>query len=197
MNRNQALEIWPVPGGRKWPDFMDGHEKIQLYEAACLFFDNAPILPMPARSQKLFDEWKMQWLANYPNRLPVLVQRGEAVAMAIDSAHGEREKTFHPHMEVYRKDLVKWCETHGERPRFCSKISGAKKMNLKQAIKEGKLEEFAAEHQVQDAHPEGESQFWRLLKAMLGLSASGETSDAERDEGSDDTQTPQDTSEDV
>lgn len=70
-------------------------------------------------------------------------------------------------------------------------------MNLKQAIKQGKLEEFAAEHEVQDPHPEGESRFWRLLEAMLSPLASVETSDAERGEGSDGTQTPPDISEGV
>jgi hypothetical protein len=70
-------------------------------------------------------------------------------------------------------------------------------INLKQAIKEGKLEEFSAEHEVQDPHPEGESRFWRLLEAMLGPSASAGTSDAEHGEGSDETQTLPDTSEGV
>jgi hypothetical protein len=70
-------------------------------------------------------------------------------------------------------------------------------VNLKQAIKEGKLEVFAAEHEVQDPHPEGESRFWRLLELMLGPQASEETSDAEHNEGSAETQTPQDTSEGV
>ena len=32
-------------------------------------------------------------------------------------------------------------------------------MNLKQAIKEGKLDQFAAENEVEDPHPEGESAF--------------------------------------
>ena len=70
-------------------------------------------------------------------------------------------------------------------------------INLKQAIKEGKLEEFAAENEVQDPHPQGESRFWRLLEAMLSPAASVETSDAEHDEGCDETQTPSDTSEGV
>jgi hypothetical protein len=70
-------------------------------------------------------------------------------------------------------------------------------MNLKQALKEGKLKQFAEEHEIEDPHPEGDSRFWRLLELMLSPSASEETSDAVRDEGSDDTQTQQDTSEDV
>jgi hypothetical protein len=70
-------------------------------------------------------------------------------------------------------------------------------VNLKQAIQEGRIEEFAAEHEVQDPHPKGESRFWRLLEAMLSPATSAETSDAERGEGCDETQTPSDTSEGV
>lgn len=70
-------------------------------------------------------------------------------------------------------------------------------MNLKQAIKEGRLKEFVEEHEIEDPHPESESRFWRLLEAMLSPSASGETSDAGHSEGSDETQIPPDTSEDV
>jgi hypothetical protein len=70
-------------------------------------------------------------------------------------------------------------------------------MKLKQAIKEGKLEEFAEENEIKDPHPEGESRFWRLLEAMLGGSASEETSDAERDGGFGETRTPPGTSEGV
>jgi hypothetical protein len=66
-------------------------------------------------------------------------------------------------------------------------------LNLKQAIREGKLEEFAAEHEPKDPHPEGESRFWRLLSLITGKQSSEETSDAEPSEGSDETQTPSDT----
>jgi hypothetical protein len=121
VNRNQALGKWPIPTGRKWPDFMDNREKFQLYEAACLFFDDAPVLPMPARSQKLFGEWKGGWLANAPSRLKILPQLREVVTMAVDEAYGNEEKTFHPHMEVSRKNLVEWCDKHDERPRFLFK----------------------------------------------------------------------------
>jgi hypothetical protein len=70
-------------------------------------------------------------------------------------------------------------------------------MNLKQAIKEDKLEEFAKEHEIKDPHPDGDSRFWKLLALMTGSSASAEASDGEPSEGSDETQTPKDISEGV
>ncbi len=70
-------------------------------------------------------------------------------------------------------------------------------MNLKEAIKQGKLKEFAAEHEPEDPHPEGDSRFWRLLSLIAGSSSSEGTLNAECDEGSDDTQTQADISEGV
>ena len=70
-------------------------------------------------------------------------------------------------------------------------------MNLKQAIKQGKLEEFAKEHEIKDPHPDGEARFWKLLALMTGSSTSAEASGEEPCEGSDETQIPKDTSEDV
>lgn len=70
-------------------------------------------------------------------------------------------------------------------------------MNLKQAIEQGKLDEFAAEHEIADPHPEGEARFWKLLDLMLGNSASAPASGEEPCEGSDETQTQPDTSKDV
>ena len=70
-------------------------------------------------------------------------------------------------------------------------------MNLKQAMKEGKLRQFAEEHEIEDPHPEGESRFWRLLEAMLSPQASEATSDVEHAEGSGETQTQPNTSEDA
>lgn len=66
-------------------------------------------------------------------------------------------------------------------------------MNLKQALKEGRLDEFAAEHEIEDPRPDGEWRFWKLLELMSGSSASSETSGEEPSEGSDETRTRQDT----
>lgn len=66
-------------------------------------------------------------------------------------------------------------------------------MNLKQAIKEGKLDQFAAENEVEDPHPEGESRFWQLLSLITGTQAIAGTSNEVVCEGSDGTQTSSDT----
>lgn len=65
-------------------------------------------------------------------------------------------------------------------------------MNLKQAMKEGKLNEFAAANEVEDPHPEGAERFQTLLALMTGTQASARTSDEVVCEGSDETQTPSD-----
>jgi hypothetical protein len=66
-------------------------------------------------------------------------------------------------------------------------------ITLKQAIKEGKLDQFAAENELEDPHPEGAERFLALLALMTGTQASAGTSDVVVCEGSDETQTPSDT----
>jgi hypothetical protein len=66
-------------------------------------------------------------------------------------------------------------------------------LNLKRALEQGKLDEFAAEHEIEDPRPDGEWRFWKLLELMSGSSASSETSHEEPSEGSDETQTRRDT----
>jgi len=68
-------------------------------------------------------------------------------------------------------------------------------MNLKQAIEQNKLDEFAREHEITDPRPDGDWRFWRLLELMTGSSSSEGTSDGEPSAGSAGTRTPQDTSE--
>lgn len=69
-------------------------------------------------------------------------------------------------------------------------------MNLKQAIEQGKLDEFAVEHEIEDPRPDGASRFWHLLALMLGSSASEPASSGAPCEGSDETQTQPHISED-
>jgi hypothetical protein len=62
-------------------------------------------------------------------------------------------------------------------------------MNLKEAKKAGKLDEFIKEHEVVDPEPDAWDRFWKLVELMTGSSASEEISDEEHGEGSDETQT--------
>ena len=70
-------------------------------------------------------------------------------------------------------------------------------MNLKQAIEQGRLDEFVAEHEVENPHPDGEFRFWKLLALMTGSSTSAPASGAESCGNSDETQTQPNTSEDA
>ena len=71
-------------------------------------------------------------------------------------------------------------------------------MNLKEALKLGKLDQFAKEHEIEDPHPDGEWRFWKLFDLMTsGMPASAETSDAAHDEDYDEIQTHRDISKDA
>jgi|GEM_PF-4711609 len=65
-------------------------------------------------------------------------------------------------------------------------------MNLKEATKAGKLDEFVKEHEVNDPEPDGWERFWVLLTLMTGNLTSAETSDEVVCEGSGEIQTPSD-----
>ncbi len=121
VSRARVMQIWPKANPSvKWPDFekWDQMQEFQLYEAACLFFDAEPQLPMPAKAQALFREWKYQWLHKTPNHLSVLVTINEAVESAYTTAKELPDKTFHPHMMVKRASLITWCEARHEYPLF-------------------------------------------------------------------------------
>jgi hypothetical protein len=57
VNRAEALAIWPK---EPWPDLAkwDNKENFELYEAACLWFNIEPRLPMPDRALSKYQSWK-------------------------------------------------------------------------------------------------------------------------------------------
>jgi hypothetical protein len=57
VNRDQVLDLWP-PKELDWLSLgeQDKKDSFELYEAACLFFDYKPALPMPSMAQYLYDE---------------------------------------------------------------------------------------------------------------------------------------------
>lgn len=107
---------------KTWPDFKKwDRDYYELYEAACLFFDKEPKLPMSPDAQRLFDIWREEWLAKQTGYLRVLVTSYEAVKSAVETSSGAPDETFHPEMQVTKKALIVWCEANGEHPRFLFK----------------------------------------------------------------------------
>jgi hypothetical protein len=67
-------------------------------------------------------------------------------------------------------------------------------MNLKEAQKLGKIDEFIKEHEIEDPLPDGWERFWKLLSLMTeGHPASTETSDEELSEDFDEIEIPRGT----
>lgn len=70
-------------------------------------------------------------------------------------------------------------------------------MNLKQAIKNGLIDQFAAEHPVTDMAEDAKEAFDSVMDSIVETASALGTSDADHDDGSDETQTPQGTSPDA
>lgn len=66
-------------------------------------------------------------------------------------------------------------------------------MNLNEAIKTGKLEQFAKEHEIKDTRPDGPQRFGYVLNRMAGMTSSEATSKQVFSEDYNETQTRQDT----
>jgi hypothetical protein len=98
----------------KWPDFKiwDKRDKFELYEAACLWFNIDPVLPMPEEARLKYQAWKN---LIFDAALPVdtdstlqIVQIGKRINSAI-TPHTPR---------VDREVLESLAEEEGHRPLF-------------------------------------------------------------------------------
>jgi len=70
---------------------------------------------------------------------------------------------------------------------------GSKTVNLNEAIKSGKVEQFAEEHEVKDARPDGPQRFSYVLGRMSGKTKEEASSSTAFSEGYSETQTRRDT----
>lgn len=97
----------------------DDREAFQLYEAACLWVEERPILPMSRKAQRLYDRWREMIYAGTLKRTGELTV-DEAVNLAMErSEHFDRPRTsITPHTLVKRSSLVELAEAAGEAPRF-------------------------------------------------------------------------------
>ena len=108
-----------------WPDFeaSDKRKDFQLYEAACLWFDRKPILPMPRAAKRMYRELK----AGVESGGLAGIFTNDALDNALYSAAFRHKiakpgEDFYPpitpHTKVKRAALLRWAEKRGDKPRF-------------------------------------------------------------------------------
>lgn len=110
VDRAEALAIWPF---EPWPDFSkwDKKEKFELYQAACLWFNIEPRLPMPDRPLSKYQEWKAMV---FGGGLPVYSnseRHAAEIGMNVKSS-------ITPHTRVLRQVLEGLAEHENYQPLF-------------------------------------------------------------------------------
>ena len=110
VNRTEALAIWPK---EPWPDFKkwDTKTNFELYEAACLWFNIEPRLPMPDRALSKYQSWK--YMA-FGGGLPV---HTDSVRHAVQIGMN-KDSSITPHTLVHRVVLEGLAEHDGYEPLF-------------------------------------------------------------------------------
>ena len=110
VDRAEALAIWP---DEPWPDFKkwDKKEKFELHEAACLWFNIEPRLPMPTRPLSKYQAMKEMTLGG---GLPV---ESESIRHSIDKAM-KLDSSVTPHTLVAREVLEGLAEHEVYQPMF-------------------------------------------------------------------------------
>jgi hypothetical protein len=109
VNRAEALTIWPE---EPWPDFKkwDKKEKFELYEAACLWFNIEPRLPMPDRPLSKYQTMKEMTLDGFP-------VESESIRHSLDKAK-KLDSSVTPHTLVVREVLEGLAEHENYQPMF-------------------------------------------------------------------------------
>jgi hypothetical protein len=110
VNRAEALSIWP---DEPWPDFKkwDKKEDFELYEAACLWFNTEPRLPMPDRALSKYQEWRSKI---FGGGIPVDT---DSVRHAVEIG-ANVESSVTPHTRIHREVLTGLAAHDGYCPLF-------------------------------------------------------------------------------
>ena len=104
--------------GHTWPDFekWDKQKEFRLLEAACLWVDEEPRLPLSFKSQiafrkleKALEEYRLSARRN---------DLWEVISDAFDLHEKGQANKANPNWVVTRSDLVTYAKTVGEKPRF-------------------------------------------------------------------------------
>ena len=120
-NPRPASPAWPAtsPNFEKW----DRHGKFSLYEAACLWFDREPELPMCREARGLFREWQSAVERGRMFTPCAYDFRTDEISLAAANGAGAGQAARHAPLVniqtiVSRAVLRDWAQQRGEQPRF-------------------------------------------------------------------------------
>jgi hypothetical protein len=108
----QIFGLFPL-ATKVWPDFKkwDNKDKFELYEAACLWFNKEPLLPMPERARALYQTWKEM---AFGGGLPI---DSDSLRHAIEIGLN-KDSSITPHTRIDREVLITLAEHEGIQPMF-------------------------------------------------------------------------------
>jgi hypothetical protein len=119
VSRAQVEELWPIKQ-KTWPDFSkwDAVEIFNLYEAAALWCDQEPSLPLSNRATLVFNRLRR---GIYNQEISPSMDLREAVTSAVTQHSGEKfslDDAVTVNTRVKRAELLKHAKKHEERPKF-------------------------------------------------------------------------------
>jgi hypothetical protein len=102
VNRAEALAIWPI---EPWPDFRkwDQRQEFELCEAACLWLNLEPRLPMTERALTKYKVWRSQIFSGGVPVSTESVRHAVGIGAHVDSA-------VTPHTKINREILITMAE---------------------------------------------------------------------------------------
>lgn len=114
-----------------WPDFAKWDERnvLELYEAACLWNDEEPSLPMNAAALHVFWEF---YKAIYEKRLGTKANLDLSISLAMIQSGGwpltpDQNDPVNVHTKVSRRHLEPYARSIGGRPKFLFRDQRAKR----------------------------------------------------------------------
>jgi hypothetical protein len=98
---------------QRWPDFKkwDDRDEFELFEAAALWFDAEPRLPMWWRARRQFQLWK---LAISSGAIPINSQ----APIEVSEIAAPTTSSVTPHTRIHREALKRLAEKEGRKPLF-------------------------------------------------------------------------------
>ena len=118
--RDDDLAQSTIEPQRPWPDFdrWDSRNIMRMFEAACLWCDETPGLPMPSAARPIFERLRN---AIYEDRLSGLLSVNESVRVAFGKHMRRQPPETDPvtvNTLVSRDSLMEYAERVNETPRF-------------------------------------------------------------------------------